>query len=166
MLKKLFCKHKNPLKFLNNVYGDMINVVDGRSLWECRECGKIIVKNYLFDEDYINTLIKNEEINNGKISDGYHTFNELYAHRMVLFSVICETYPEISWKSKLHSDETMFDDYFIVGITTLEGDYTYHYHISHWNRFEVKELDNAPEWDGHKPEDIERLYSILKGVSK
>ena len=23
------------------------------------------------------------------------------------------------------------------------------------------ELNNAPEWDGHKPEDIERLYSLL-----
>ena len=30
----------------------------------------------------------------GELSDGYHTFNELYHHRAILFSVICNTYPE------------------------------------------------------------------------
>ena len=30
----------------------------------------------------------------GEISDGSHTFNELYAHRASLFAVICNTYPE------------------------------------------------------------------------
>lgn len=30
----------------------------------------------------------------GQISDGYHTFNELYQHRMTLFSIICNTYKE------------------------------------------------------------------------
>ena len=29
----------------------------------------------------------------GKISDGYHTFEELYYHRMILFAVICNTHP-------------------------------------------------------------------------
>ena len=26
--------------------------------------------------------------------------------------------------------------------------------------FNVKEIPNAPEWDGHKPEDVGRLFSI------
>ena len=26
--------------------------------------------------------------------------------------------------------------------------------------FDVKELSNAPEWDGHKPEDIIRLLTL------
>lgn len=25
----------------------------------------------------------------GELSDGYHSFNELYYHRMILFSIIC-----------------------------------------------------------------------------
>lgn len=98
----------------------------------------------------------------GETSDGYHTFNELYHHRMVLFSIICNSYKDKAWKSKLHADGTMFDDYFIVGVTTAEGNYTYHYHIDNWNYFDVEVVDKAPEWDGHKPSDIGRLLSLLK----
>ena len=98
----------------------------------------------------------------GKCSDGSHTFDELYYHRMVLFSMVSNLNKDKSWKSKLHSDGTMFDDYFIVGINTPEGNYTYHYPLEYWDRFDCQELDLAPEWDGHKPEDITRLYSLLK----
>lgn len=99
--------------------------------------------------------------NKGEISDGYHTFNELYYHRMMLFAVLCNATKEHSWKSWKHSDNTMYDDYFIVGITTPKGDYSYHYHKDHWDMFDVKELDNAPVWDGHEPKDIDRLFSLL-----
>lgn len=98
----------------------------------------------------------------GKISDGSHTFNELYFHRMVLFSIICNTNKERSWKSKLHHDRTMYPNYFIVGIQTEEGQYSYHYHMEHWNYFEVPELEKAPEWDGHTPKDIMRLTSLIR----
>lgn len=101
------------------------------------------------------------EQNKGEVGDVYHTSNELYYHRMVLFSVICTVYKGISWKSLLHADGTMFPDYFIVGITTPEGNYSYHYHMDHWDRFPVPVLDRAPEWDGHEPKDIDRLLSLL-----
>lgn len=94
------------------------------------------------------------------ISDGYHTFDELYYHRMILFSLACNQNKAISWKSKLHHDGTMFEDSFIVGINTPEGQYTYHYHLEHWDMYDVKELEKAPEYDGHKPSDIARLLSI------
>lgn len=95
-------------------------------------------------------------------SDRYHTFQELYYHRMVLFSVICNCHKEKSWKSFKHSDGTMFEDYFIVGVTTVDGDYTCHYHKDYWEMFDVKELRKAPEWDGHTPSDITRLFNIDK----
>ena len=98
----------------------------------------------------------------GQISDGYHTFDELYFHRMVLFSVICMTYRDKAWKSWKHHDGTMYDDYFIVGIDTPKGQYTYHYHKDYWDIFIVRELSYAPEFDGHKPEDIKRLFSLIK----
>lgn len=63
----------------------------------------------------------------GELSDGYHSFNELYEHRMILFSIICNQNKAISWKSKHHEDGTMFENYFIVGIDTPEGQFTYHY---------------------------------------
>ena len=95
-----------------------------------------------------------------QVSDGYHTFEELYNHRMILFSIICNTYFDKAWKSRLHHDGTMYDNHFIVGITTPEGNFTYHYHIDHWDNFKVKELPNAPKWDGHTSDDIVRLYSL------
>lgn len=121
----------------------------------------------MFDkQDFVQEFIK-ENKGNGlstkQISDGHHTFEELYYHRMVLFSIIINTYKDISWKSKLHDDGTMFDDMFIVGITTPDGEYTYHYHIEDYDKFKVKELPRAPKYDGHKPEDITRLLSIIKG---
>lgn len=100
--------------------------------------------------------------NKGQISDGSHTFNELYYHRMILFSVICNSYREQAWKSWKHEDGTMYEDYFIVGITTEVGDYSYHYHKDYWNEFLVKELKFAPPWDGHKPSDIKRLEKLIK----
>lgn len=101
-------------------------------------------------------------IETGLISDGYHTFDELYFHRMILFSVICSIHRGKSWRSKLHDDGTMYDNYFIVGITTPEGDYSYHYHMEYWEHFKgVKELEKAPKWDGHKPSDITRLLSLI-----
>lgn len=110
-----------------------------------------IIMEYKFEADSI-----------GQISDGYHTFDELYYHRMVLFSVICNTFKEHSWKSWHHADGTMYEDYFIVGVTTPEGEYTYHYHKDHWDMFQVPEIEKGHEWDGHQPGDIGRLCSLLK----
>lgn len=98
----------------------------------------------------------------GELSDGYHTFNELYYHRAILFSVICRQNKKLAWKSKLHDDGTMFEDMFIVGINTPKGQYSYHYELGLWSLFDVKELDKAPKWDGHQPKDIERLFSLLE----
>ena len=99
--------------------------------------------------------------NKGEFSDGYHTFNELYNHRMLLFSVICNQNKQNAWKSKKHADNTIFDDYFIVGINTPEGQFTYHYQLKYWDMFQVTELSTAPEYDGHTPSDITRLLSLL-----
>ena len=86
----------------------------------------------------------------GETSDGYHTFNELYHHRAVLFSVIVRAFPDQAWKSRKHHDGSMYDGMFIVGIETPDGQATYHYDIKpYWYMFECKELEYAPEWDGH-----------------
>lgn len=99
----------------------------------------------------------------GDVSDGYHTFNELYHHRAVLFSVICNTFKDKAWKSKKHDTGDMFDGMFIVGIETPQGQATYHYDIDpYWDMFKVKELPNAPKWDGHTPEEAIRRISMLQ----
>lgn len=109
--------------------------------------------------------------NIGEFSDGYHTFNELYHHRAVLFSVICNMMTEKAWKSKLHDTGDMYDGMFIVGIETEHGQATYHYNIDpYWDMFKVKELEKAPKWDGHTATQaiarigsINRIYKKLKG---
>ena len=106
--------------------------------------------------------LRDNGISRKGISDGYHTFDELYYHRMMLFAIICNQNSDIAWKAKKHHDGTMFDeDSFICGIETPEGSYTYHYKLEFWDIYQVKELEFAPEYDGHKPSDITRLLSIL-----
>ena len=110
-------------------------------------------------------LLKAQEPITGETSDGYHTFDELYHHRAVLFSVIVANYPDRAWKAKKHHDGTMYDGMFIVGIETPDGQATYHYDIDpYWDMFKCRVLDNAPEWDGHTPaqaiERIGRLASL------
>ena len=109
----------------------------------------------------INWLIRRLKPRTKDISDRYHTFGDLYHHRAVLFSVICNHNPELAWKSKMHNDGTMFDGMFIVGINTPLGQATYHYNIDpYWRYFNVKELHMAPYWDGHTSEEaITRLWS-------
>lgn len=101
-----------------------------------------------------------DKIKTGELSDGYHTFNELYYHRAVLFSIICNEHKDIAYKSKKHHDGTMYDGMFIVGINTPQGQYSYHYDLNMWSMFDLHEFEFAPEWDGHKPSDIEILRSI------
>ena len=86
--------------------------------------------------------------------------SELYFNRMILFATICKLKRELCWKSKLHKDGSMYKGYFIVGITTPEGQFSYHYDLKYWDLFDVNELKRAPEWDGHTPEDIGRLLSL------
>jgi hypothetical protein len=103
--------------------------------------------------------------NIGEISDGSHTFNELYMHRTMLFATICNTYKNDAWKSWKHNHEEnfpMYEDYFIVGVNTPEGQYSYHCHKDWWDKFEVPELEEAPAFDGHQPDDVDRLLSLIK----
>ena len=112
-------------------------------------------------EDVVRKLPPEKPIITGETSDGYHTFNELYHHRAVLFSIII-MFPTRAWKSKKHHDGSMFYGMFIVGIETPAGQATYHYDLDpYWDMFDCQELDYAPEWDGHSAADaIERIGKL------
>lgn len=93
----------------------------------------------------------------GEISDGYHTFNELYEHRHMLFILLMRAYPHLSWRSTLHEDGTMFDNMFIAGMNTPQGQITYHMPMSVWGMLDYGEipiLATAPKWDGHTSRDV------------
>ena len=98
----------------------------------------------------------------GEMSDGYHTFNALYYQRLVLFAALVKAHKDRAWKSLRHEDgELCFGGgWFIVGIDTPQGSYTYHYEDKDWNRFDCVELPVAKHWDGHTEEDVTRLLSL------
>lgn len=98
----------------------------------------------------------------GEMSDGYHTFNGLYYQRMVLFAALVNAHNDMAWKSRKHEDgEPCFGGaWFIVGIDTPQGSYTYHYEDKYWSWFECEELPVAKHWDGHTEEDVTRLLSL------
>ena len=98
----------------------------------------------------------------GEMSDGYHTFNGLYYQRMVLFAALVKAHKDKAWKSWKHEDEEpcFGGGWFIVGIDTLQGSYTYHYDKMYWNLFECEELPTAKRWDGHTEKDVTRLLSL------
>jgi hypothetical protein len=106
------------------------------------------------------------------ISDGFHTFSELYDHRRALTAVLAAAAAEAgdSWRSKQHhpDDSPMFEGgYFIVGIKLPAGTITYHYKLKHWDDFAVvPELEHAPKWDGATPGDsVTRLLETARLVA-
>ena len=98
----------------------------------------------------------------GEMSDGYHTFNGLYYQRMVLFASLVNAHQDKAWKSWKHEDgKPCFDGgWFIVGIDTPQGSYTYHYEAKDFDLFDCEELPVAKHWDGHTEEDVTRLLSL------
>ena len=96
------------------------------------------------------------------ISDGFHTFRQLYYQRMMLFAVIVKQNKDKAWKSLRHEDgELCFGgEWFIVGIDTPEGSYTYHYEDNYYSLFDCKELERGKRWDGHTEKDVTRLLSL------
>ena len=99
----------------------------------------------------------------GELSDGFHTFNGLYEQRMILFAALVKAYKDKAWKSYRHEDgEYCFGGgWFIVGIDTPEGSYTYHYENKYWDMFDCMDLPRGKHWDGHTEADAEtRLMSL------
>ncbi len=98
----------------------------------------------------------------GDVSDGFHTFNQLYHQRAMLFAALVNQNRDISWKTRKHEDgKTCFGGgWFLVTIDTPEGAYGYHYEDKYWDMFHCVELEKAKHWDGYTEEDVGRLMSL------
>ena len=96
------------------------------------------------------------------VSDGFHTFRQLYYQRMILFAAIVKQNKDKAWKSLRHEDgEYCFGGgWFVVGIDTPEGSYTYHYENKYFNLFDCEILDYGKHWDGHTEKEVTRLLSL------
>lgn len=114
------------------------------------------------------TSKEKELLAKGELSDGYHTFNDLYYQRCILFATIVNTYSKLAWKSYRHENgELCFGGgWFIVGIDTPDGSYTYHYENKYWDLFDCEELKYGKHWDGHTDKDATRLLSLINKYVK
>ena len=97
--------------------------------------------------------------------DGYHTFDELYNHRITLYLAVCRMLADkmFVWRSKIHSDGTKWDDWFVLGIKEKDGEQiTYHLPMGNWDECDFAEtLEKAPEFDGHTSDDVlERIREL------
>ncbi len=82
----------------------------------------------------------------------------------MLFAAIVKQNKDRAWKSRRHCDSQALrdhPDWFIVGIETPEGQFSYHYRVDkYWDLFDCEELGQSPEWDGHTSPDVIRLLSL------
>ena len=120
-----------------------------------------------------------------QLSDGYHTFAELYRFRPLYPAAFVNklhrqaaefvdaTYPGPSVKSWKHSDgEPCFGGGWFIVVTHLpvapvdgkpSRQISNHYPAADWDLFRVPEVEEAPVFDGHTPGDVlERLERFLR----
>lgn len=114
-------------------------------------------------------LGKNIEIPPGiavdNVSDGFHTFRELYAHRMLLFLALMRSAEkeglQCGW-SRRHSDgELCFGGGWVIAwIVTPKGK-EIRYHIEDWLFLPKNlEIETGREWNGID-ESMEGLYELI-----
>lgn len=117
-------------------------------------------------------------------NDGYHSFKELYEHRMVLTAALFNTWyitarhwdrPSIGYvwvkdicKSRVPIEEEPYFDpeWFIVWAMLPEGQVSYHYKMEYWDLFQIPEATTPPVWDGHSAQDVvNRFAALIKQTS-
>lgn len=116
--------------------------------------------------------IKNLFRNEGKITDGYHTFDELYEYRTVYNAAYFnELYKHSSvdvFKSLKHSDgEYCFGGaWFIVVAELPTGQISNHYEMKYWDLFDIPEKAISNKYDGHTPKDVLNRLKYYLNLSK
>jgi len=94
------------------------------------------------------------------ISDGYHTFKELYEFRKIYNAALFnEWYSQGKYdvvKSEKHSDgELCFGGgWFIVQAQTPFGQVSNHYEMKDWDLFKCEAVELPLPYDGHTAEDV------------
>lgn len=114
-----------------------------------------------------------------KLSDGYHTFDELYEFRKLYNAALFNEWAKHeSWGGRVtpkydvhksirhHDGELCFGGgWFIVVAILPEGQISNHYRMEDWDLFQIPESEKAKyEFDGHTSADVlERLKQLCSG---
>lgn len=103
-----------------------------------------------------------------QVTDGYHSFDELYQHRHALcIALFCELKMSgcNTWYSHKHHDGTSYPAYVLVGAdlrnpldldrTSLPVSYQLPVsYIPHLEAAGIEQIEQAPHWDGHTSHDV------------
>lgn len=109
------------------------------------------------------------------VSDGYHTFGELYRHRHALFLAILylnwsrdgNLEPFYTWWTTEHhpDNDPMFDDMILVGIDLPEGSIQYHMPTDYIYVVmkHAQKIEHGPYYDGTDNPDavVKRLEEFV-----
>lgn len=101
--------------------------------------------------------------NAGEVSDGDHTFTELYKHRCLLYLAFLALTKK-GWFSTMHSDGSKYDGWFLAGVTLPSGQISYHLPNEYLEvaAMHLVQLQRGLPWDGHtSTEVLERLKSWM-----
>lgn len=134
---------------------------------------------------------KKAGLDTNKLSDGHHTFEELYDFRMMYNAVLFNEWAkEEFWtydiemideskgivksearkeigkynvhKSVKHNDGSSSEGWFIVCAMLPSGLISNHYKMEHWDLFQILETEKALfEYDGHTGQDTLKRLKLL-----
>lgn len=101
------------------------------------------------------------EEDKGNISDGYHTFNELYEFRKLYNALLFNEWAKSGkyevYKSKRHYDgeECFGGGWFIVVALLPKGQISNHYELKDWDLFKIPSYEKSKyQFDGHTTNDV------------
>jgi len=106
----------------------------------------------------------------GEVSDGYHTFNELYEFRKMYNAALFNEWAssgkyEVHKSTRHHGEEEACfgGGWFIVVAMLPEGQISNHYPLEDWSLFNIPCHEEALyPFDGHTPRDVlKRIRGVL-----
>lgn len=103
-------------------------------------------------------------IDTHSVSDGYHSFGDLYNHRIFLFLYLLVLLNDGTFKTKYDDSGGKWDGWFIAGVNTPFGQISYHIPDYLWDIIPgVPEIDQNRDYDGHTSDDVlDRLVYLIK----
>ena len=124
-----------------------------------------ITRRDLDEDELVRVVVSGED--DMQVSDGYHTFQELYEFRMAYNAALFNEWAlngkyDVHKSKKHHDGEGCFGGgWFIVVATLPAGDISNHYEMKDWDLFHCDEWKTAKKWDGHDSKDvINRLKAL------
>jgi hypothetical protein len=96
----------------------------------------------------------------GQVSDGYHTFAELYEHRCLLFAALCKWLAE-AFKTHKNDKGEEWAGWFIAGFNSPVGQVTYHLPEWLYDWVDAQPIERNDGYDGHTSQDVAKRLRLL-----